>query len=121
IEGGGSIQMKKEYKAHVSFTNTCRNSVNGAVLTVEGSGLLQGKQEARMAILKQDEKIEKTVTIMAAGPGTKLLKATFSHSNSPKAISRTFHKVTVALWLSFRSSSPFLLLAVECGALQPIT
>ncbi|KAI4824164.1 hypothetical protein KUCAC02_012701 [Chaenocephalus aceratus] len=95
IEGGGRIQMKKEYKAHVSFTNTCSSSVNGAVLTVEGSGLLQGKQEARMAILKQDEKIEKTVTIMAAGPGTKLLKATFSHSNSPKAISRTFHKVTV--------------------------
>ncbi|KAI9531210.1 hypothetical protein NQZ68_000705 [Dissostichus eleginoides] len=95
IEGGDSIQMKKEYKAHVSFTNTCSNSVNGAVLTVEGSGLLQGKQEARKAILKQDEKIEKTVTIMAAGPGTKLLKATFSHSNSPKAISRTFHKVTI--------------------------
>ncbi|XP_010766080.1 protein-glutamine gamma-glutamyltransferase Z-like [Notothenia coriiceps] len=95
IEGGGSIQMKKEYKAHVSFTNTCSNSVNGAVLTVEGSGLLQGKQESRMAILKQDEKIEKTVTIMAACPGTKLLKATFSHSKSPKAISRTFHKVTV--------------------------
>ncbi|KAK5863160.1 hypothetical protein PBY51_000210 [Eleginops maclovinus] len=95
IEGGDRIQIKKEYKAHVSFINTLSRSVNGAVLTVEGSGLLQGKQEVRMTFLKQDEKIENTVTITATGPGTKLLKATFSHSNSPKAISKTFHKVII--------------------------
>lgn len=47
VEGGDSIQMKKEHTAHVSFTNTFHKTLNGAVLTVEGKGLLQGKHEAR--------------------------------------------------------------------------
>ena len=47
IEGGDSIQMKKEHTAQVSFTNKFTRALSGAVLTVEGSGLLHGKQEAR--------------------------------------------------------------------------
>ncbi|XP_040908170.1 protein-glutamine gamma-glutamyltransferase E-like [Toxotes jaculatrix] len=95
IEGGDSIEMKKRYTALVSFTSKFDKTLKEAVLTVEGSGLLQGKHEARLALLKQGEKIEQKVTIMAASPGTKVLMATFSHSDSPAVISRSFHKVSV--------------------------
>uniref|UniRef100_A0A3B4ZQM6 Protein-glutamine gamma-glutamyltransferase 5-like n=1 Tax=Stegastes partitus TaxID=144197 RepID=A0A3B4ZQM6_9TELE len=91
IEGGDSIQIKKQHTAQVSFSNLFISSLPGAVLTVEGSGLLQGKQEARLP----GEKIEKTVSIMASSPGTKLLMATFSHSNSPHVVCRSFHRVSV--------------------------
>lgn len=47
IEGGDSIQMKKEHTAHVSFVNTFGKTLSGAVLTVTGSGLLVGKHEAK--------------------------------------------------------------------------
>ncbi|KAF1390836.1 hypothetical protein PFLUV_G00062180 [Perca fluviatilis] len=95
IEGGDSIQIKREHKAQVSFINKLSKTLNGVVLTVEGSGLLQGKQEARMISLQPDMKIEKTVFIMATSPGTKLLMATLSHSNSANMVSRSFHKVSV--------------------------
>uniref|UniRef100_A0A8D0AZU0 protein-glutamine gamma-glutamyltransferase n=1 Tax=Sander lucioperca TaxID=283035 RepID=A0A8D0AZU0_SANLU len=88
IKGGDSIQIKTEHKAQVFFINKLSKTLNGVVLTVEGSGLLQGKQEP-------DEKIEKTVSIMATSPGTKLLMATLSHSNSANMVSRSFHKVSV--------------------------
>uniref|UniRef100_A0A3B4YB39 protein-glutamine gamma-glutamyltransferase n=1 Tax=Seriola lalandi dorsalis TaxID=1841481 RepID=A0A3B4YB39_SERLL len=88
IEGRDSIQMRSEHTVQVSFTNKFTKALRGAVLTVEGSGLLKGKHEP-------GEKIEKQVSIMASSPGTKLLMAKFSHSNSPNAVSRTFHKVTV--------------------------
>ncbi|XP_049438018.1 protein-glutamine gamma-glutamyltransferase 5-like isoform X3 [Epinephelus fuscoguttatus] len=96
IEGGDSIQTRKEHTAQVSFINTFTKSLRGAVLTVEGSGLLQGKHEARLILLQPGERIEKTVSIMATSPGTKLLMATFSHSQSPSIVSRRFHKVSVA-------------------------
>ncbi|KAM7410878.1 hypothetical protein PAMA_021037 [Pampus argenteus] len=95
IEGGDSIQMWKQHTAQVSFTNTFTKALNGAVLTVEGSGLLRGKQEARMDLLQLGEKIEKQVSIMATSPGTKLLMATISHSDSLGVVSRSFHKVSV--------------------------
>nr|XP_057940072.1 protein-glutamine gamma-glutamyltransferase 5-like [Doryrhamphus excisus] len=95
VEGGDSIQVKKEHTAVVSFINTLSKTLRGAVLTVEGYGLLAGKQEARMSLLQPDEKIEKKVVIMASTPGTKMLSATFSHSNSPNMVSRSFHKVSV--------------------------
>lgn len=47
IEGGDNVQMKKEHTALVSFTNHFINPLTGAVLTVEGFGLLQSKEEAR--------------------------------------------------------------------------
>ncbi|TNN52564.1 Protein-glutamine gamma-glutamyltransferase 2 [Liparis tanakae] len=47
IEGGDDIQMKKEHTAQVCFTNTLAKALTGAVLTVEGSGLLLGKHQAR--------------------------------------------------------------------------
>uniref|UniRef100_A0A3B4Y6T0 Protein-glutamine gamma-glutamyltransferase 5-like n=1 Tax=Seriola lalandi dorsalis TaxID=1841481 RepID=A0A3B4Y6T0_SERLL len=95
IEGRDSIQMRSEHTVQVSFTNKFTKALRGAVLTVEGSGLLKGKHEASLHLLKPGEKIEKQVSIMASSPGTKLLMAKFSHSNSPNAVSRTFHKVTV--------------------------
>ncbi|XP_035512986.1 protein-glutamine gamma-glutamyltransferase 5-like, partial [Morone saxatilis] len=95
IEGGDSIQMKGEHTAHVSFINTFGKTLNGAVLTVEGFGLLQDNQNVKLVSLQPGEKIEKKVSIMATSPGTKLLKATFSHSNSPSIVSRSFHKVSV--------------------------
>ncbi|XP_069550242.1 protein-glutamine gamma-glutamyltransferase 5-like [Brachyistius frenatus] len=95
IEGGYNIQMKKEYTVQVSFTNQLSKTLTGALLTVVGSGLLQGKQEARMVLLQPGEKIEKTVSIMATSPGTKLLMATFSYSNSPNIVSRSYHTVSV--------------------------
>ncbi|TMS16925.1 Protein-glutamine gamma-glutamyltransferase 5 [Larimichthys crocea] len=85
IEGGDSVHMKKDCTAQVFFINTFKKTLNGAVLTVEGSGLLQGKQEARLAVLQPGDKIEKKVSIMANSPGTKVLMATFSHSNSPSS------------------------------------
>ncbi|KAM9855182.1 LOW QUALITY PROTEIN: protein-glutamine gamma-glutamyltransferase 2-like [Aulostomus maculatus] len=95
IEEGDNIQMKKEYKAQVSFTNTFTRALSGAVLAVEGPGLVQGKHEARLVLLQPGEKIEKKVSVMATSPGTKLLMATFSHSNSSSILSRSFHKVSV--------------------------
>ncbi|XP_042348149.1 protein-glutamine gamma-glutamyltransferase 5-like [Plectropomus leopardus] len=95
IEGGDSIQMKKEHTARVFFINKFTKSLSGAVLTVEGSGLLKGKHEARLSLMQPGEKIEKTVSIMATSPGTKLLKASFSHSNSSKVVCRSFQKVSV--------------------------
>ncbi|XP_078477662.1 protein-glutamine gamma-glutamyltransferase 2-like, partial [Lampetra planeri] len=92
IEGGDRIQMNKEHTAHVYFTNTLSRTLRGAVLTVEGSGLLKGKHEERLALLQPDEKIEKRVSLTATSSGTKLLMATFSHSNSPSVMSRSFHK-----------------------------
>ncbi|XP_077431054.1 protein-glutamine gamma-glutamyltransferase 5-like isoform X2 [Vanacampus margaritifer] len=95
VEGGDSIQVKKEHTATVSFTNELNKTLNGAVLAVEGYGLLRGKQEARLTVLHPGETIEKKVTIMASTPGTKLLSASFSHSSSPSVISRSFHKVSI--------------------------
>ncbi|XP_068589270.1 protein-glutamine gamma-glutamyltransferase 5-like [Cebidichthys violaceus] len=93
IKGGDSIQMKEQHTAQVSFINTFTKTLDGAVLTVVGSGLLQGKQEARLVLLQPGQKIEKTVTIMASSAGTKLLMATLSHGN--RVVSRSFHKVSV--------------------------
>ncbi|GAA6223531.1 protein-glutamine gamma-glutamyltransferase 2-like [Lates japonicus] len=95
IEGGDSIQMKKEHTVQVSFTNNFTKTLSGAVLTVEGSGLLKGKQEVRLPLLQPGKKIEKRMSIMATSLGTKVLMATFSHSNSPAVISRSLHKVSV--------------------------
>uniref|UniRef100_A0A8C4DK63 Transglutaminase-like domain-containing protein n=1 Tax=Dicentrarchus labrax TaxID=13489 RepID=A0A8C4DK63_DICLA len=39
-----SIEMKEEHTVHVSFINTFSTALNGAMLTVEGFGLLQDKQ-----------------------------------------------------------------------------
>nr|XP_040048606.1 LOW QUALITY PROTEIN: protein-glutamine gamma-glutamyltransferase 5-like [Gasterosteus aculeatus aculeatus] len=95
IEGGDSIQMKKEYTARVSFINPFTKVLSGAVLTVKGSGLLQGRHQERRLLLQPGEKLVKTVTIAASSAGTKLLMATFSHSSSAGVVSRSFHKVYV--------------------------
>uniref|UniRef100_G3NLL8 Transglutaminase-like domain-containing protein n=1 Tax=Gasterosteus aculeatus aculeatus TaxID=481459 RepID=G3NLL8_GASAC len=92
IEGGDSIQMKKEYTARVSFINPFTKVLSGAVLTVKGSGLLQGRHQESVL---ECEKLVKTVTIAASSAGTKLLMATFSHSSSAGVVSRSFHKVYV--------------------------
>uniref|UniRef100_A0A667Y5W3 protein-glutamine gamma-glutamyltransferase n=1 Tax=Myripristis murdjan TaxID=586833 RepID=A0A667Y5W3_9TELE len=92
VLGGDSIQMRKESTVQVSFTNTFSKVLSGAVLTVEGSGLLQGKQ---LVLLQPGQTIQKTVSIMATSPGTKLLMASLSHSHSPSAITRSFHRVSV--------------------------
>lgn len=47
IEGGNSIQLMKECMAQVSLSNPFTHTLKGAVLTVEASGLLRGKREAR--------------------------------------------------------------------------
>ncbi|XP_037540307.1 protein-glutamine gamma-glutamyltransferase 5 [Nematolebias whitei] len=96
IEGGDRIQMKKEKSARVTFTNPFERALSEAVLSVEGSGLIKGKQEAKLLLLKPGENIKKTVSIMATSPGTKVLKATLSHSSSSIMVSRSFHKVSVS-------------------------
>ncbi|XP_062419229.1 protein-glutamine gamma-glutamyltransferase 5-like [Pungitius pungitius] len=95
IEGGDSIQVNKKYTARVSFVNPFTKVLSGAVLTVEGSGLLQGKCQERLLLMQPEEKIEKAVTIVASLAGTKLLMATFSQSSSSRVVSRSFHKVSV--------------------------
>ncbi|XP_011619994.2 protein-glutamine gamma-glutamyltransferase 5-like isoform X2 [Takifugu rubripes] len=95
IEGGDSIQLRKECTAQVSFSNPFTHVLKGALLTVEGSGLLQGKREARKLLLQPGEEIGEEVSIRATSPGTKLLMATFSHSNTSRIVSRIFHKVSV--------------------------
>ncbi|XP_074538299.1 protein-glutamine gamma-glutamyltransferase 5-like [Halichoeres trimaculatus] len=95
IEGGDTIKQNKEHTAQVSFINTFPQTLSGAVLTVEGSGLLGGKHEARLFFLRPGEQIEAQVSIMASSPGTKVLMATFSHSNCPSVVSRSFHTVSV--------------------------
>ncbi|XP_071767269.2 protein-glutamine gamma-glutamyltransferase 2-like [Centroberyx gerrardi] len=95
LQGGDSVQMRKEYTVQVSFTNTFAKALSGAVLTVEGSGLLEGKHQTRTLLLQPGHSIEKKVSIMAASPGTKLLMASLSHSSSPSAVTRSFHRVSV--------------------------
>uniref|UniRef100_A0A3Q2QIM2 protein-glutamine gamma-glutamyltransferase n=1 Tax=Fundulus heteroclitus TaxID=8078 RepID=A0A3Q2QIM2_FUNHE len=95
IEGGDSVQLKKEKTVYVTFTNSLDKPMRGAVLSVEGSGLLQGKKEARMGLLQPGEKIEQKVSIKATSHGTKLLVATLSHSNNSITFSRSYHKVSV--------------------------
>uniref|UniRef100_I3JRU3 protein-glutamine gamma-glutamyltransferase n=1 Tax=Oreochromis niloticus TaxID=8128 RepID=I3JRU3_ORENI len=95
IEGGNSIQVKKECTVLVSFTNCLSTALYEAVLTVQGAGLLEGKQVAKIILLQPGEKIEKKVSITATSPGTKLLMATLSHSNKPNIISRWYHTVPV--------------------------
>ncbi|XP_061825829.2 protein-glutamine gamma-glutamyltransferase 5-like [Nerophis lumbriciformis] len=95
VEGGDTIKVKKEHTAVVSFTNTFNKGLSSAVLTVEGYGLLQGKQDARLSVLQPGEKMEKKVSIMASTKGTKMLSATLSHGGSSKVLSRSFHKVSV--------------------------
>ncbi|KAK5608275.1 hypothetical protein CRENBAI_001693 [Crenichthys baileyi] len=92
---GDSVQIKTEKTAHVTFTNKLDRPLSGAVLSVEGSGLLHGKQEARVDLLQPGTKIEKKVSIKATSHGTKLLVATLSHSNNSITVSRSYHKVTV--------------------------
>ncbi|GLD45699.1 protein-glutamine gamma-glutamyltransferase 2-like protein [Lates japonicus] len=48
-----------------------------------------------LPLLQPGKKIEKRMSIMATSLGTKVLMATFSHSNSPAVISRSLHKVSV--------------------------
>ncbi|KAM4562554.1 protein-glutamine gamma-glutamyltransferase 5-like [Odontesthes bonariensis] len=95
IVGGDGIKMKKEHTAKVTFTNRFDKPVSGAVLTVEGFGLLQGKQEARLVLLQPGGMIEKKVSIIATSPGTKLLMATLSHNNSSVILARSYLKVSV--------------------------
>uniref|UniRef100_A0A3Q2WRS7 Transglutaminase 2 n=1 Tax=Haplochromis burtoni TaxID=8153 RepID=A0A3Q2WRS7_HAPBU len=95
IEGGNSIQLKKQRTVLVSFTNCLSTALYEAVLTVQGAGLLEGKQVAKIILLQPGEKIEKKVSIMATSPGTKLLMTTLSHSNNPNIIARWYHKVSV--------------------------
>lgn len=47
IEGGNSIQLKKQRTVLVSFTNCLSTALYEAVLTVQGAGLLEGKQVAK--------------------------------------------------------------------------
>ncbi|XP_041858874.1 protein-glutamine gamma-glutamyltransferase 5-like isoform X2 [Melanotaenia boesemani] len=95
IKGGDSIQVKKEQSVQVTFTNQLNKTLMSAVLTVEGFGLMQEKQEARLGLLQPGKKIEKKVSIMATSPGTKLLVATLSHSNSSVIVSRSYQKVSI--------------------------
>ncbi|CAJ1055298.1 protein-glutamine gamma-glutamyltransferase 2-like [Xyrichtys novacula] len=95
IEGGNTIKLTEEHTAQVSFINTFSQTLSGAVLTVEGSGLLEGKHEARLCFLQHGEKIEKQVSIVASSPGTKVLMVTLSHRNCPGIVSRSFHTVFV--------------------------
>uniref|UniRef100_A0A8D3A0H6 Transglutaminase-like domain-containing protein n=1 Tax=Scophthalmus maximus TaxID=52904 RepID=A0A8D3A0H6_SCOMX len=95
IEGGDSIRAKKEQTARVSFTNTLTKALNGAVLTVEGSGLLSDCLMAALECSCPGEKIEKTVSIKATSPGTKVLMASLGHGNGHTVVSRCFRKVSV--------------------------
>ncbi|KAM9751949.1 protein-glutamine gamma-glutamyltransferase 5-like [Menidia menidia] len=95
IEGGNSIGMRTEHTARATFTNRFDKPLFSPVLTVTGAGLLQGKQEARLALLLPGEKMEKETSIMATSPGSKLLTATFSHSSSCVILTRSYLKVSV--------------------------
>ncbi|KAI3357171.1 hypothetical protein L3Q82_015628 [Scortum barcoo] len=106
IEGGDTVQMQREHTAQVSFSNMFTKILYQAVLTVEGSGLLQGKREARLVLLQPGQKIETKVSIMATSPGTKILMATFSHNNSMNVVSRSFHRVSVMAAMSPSSVLP---------------
>uniref|UniRef100_A0AAV2LWM6 protein-glutamine gamma-glutamyltransferase n=1 Tax=Knipowitschia caucasica TaxID=637954 RepID=A0AAV2LWM6_KNICA len=95
VEGGDSIQMKKEHTVHVSYTNHCNTLLTGAVLSLEGYGLLEGKHETRLTLLQPGEVIESSVSIMASSAGTKVLQGTFSHSHSLGVTARSFHTISV--------------------------
>ncbi|XP_015252084.1 PREDICTED: protein-glutamine gamma-glutamyltransferase 5-like [Cyprinodon variegatus] len=95
IAGGDCVEMNKEQTAHVTFTNQLDKVLSGAVLSVEGSGLLQQKQETRACLLQPGEKIENKVSIKATSHGTKLLVATLSHSNNSITVSRSYLRISV--------------------------
>lgn len=60
----------------------------------------------RMVLLQPGDRIERKVPITATSPGTKLLMATFSHSGSQTAVSRSFHKVSVKTDWAGRRRTP---------------
>lgn len=58
------------------------------------SGIFLSRPHRRL-LLQPGEEIAEEVSIMATSPGTKLIMATFSHSNTSRIVSRIFHKVSV--------------------------
>ncbi|XP_029579021.1 protein-glutamine gamma-glutamyltransferase 5 [Salmo trutta] len=94
VIGGDNIQQKKEHSALVSFTNGFTMPLSSAVLTVEGSGLMEGKDQTKVYLLQPGQTIEKKVSFTPTTTGTKLLQASLAYNNSPTAI-RSFQKVSV--------------------------
>uniref|UniRef100_A0A3P9LRN2 Transglutaminase-like domain-containing protein n=1 Tax=Oryzias latipes TaxID=8090 RepID=A0A3P9LRN2_ORYLA len=95
VEGGDGLLMQEERAARVSFTNHFSKALTEVVLTVEGSGLLLGKRDTRVALLEPGKTIWKKVSITATSPGTKVLMATLSHGADSIIASRSFHKLSV--------------------------
>uniref|UniRef100_A0A8C7TLK8 Transglutaminase-like domain-containing protein n=1 Tax=Oncorhynchus mykiss TaxID=8022 RepID=A0A8C7TLK8_ONCMY len=54
VVGGDNIQQKKEHSALVSLTNGFAMPLSSAVLTAEGSGLLEGKDQTNGCIMRSD-------------------------------------------------------------------
>lgn len=95
VQGGDVLQLRKEHTALVSFTNPFSLALSGAVLTVEASGLLEGKQQSKIFLLQPGQTMKKTMSLKSSSPGTKLLHASLAHNNSP-AIFRSHHMVFVS-------------------------
>ncbi|CDQ74614.1 unnamed protein product [Oncorhynchus mykiss] len=94
VVGGDNIQQKKEHSALVSLTNGFAMPLSSAVLTAEGSGLLEGKDQTKVCLPQPGQTIERKVSFTPTTTGTKLVQASLAYNNSSTAI-RSFHKVSV--------------------------
>ncbi|XP_056157840.1 transglutaminase 5, like [Lampris incognitus] len=72
-----SIVPYKEHSAFVSFTNPFPEDVSG-VLTVTGSGLIQGKVHFRMSSLRPRGRVAQRVVFLPKLTGTKMLQASLT-------------------------------------------
>ncbi|XP_036386161.1 transglutaminase 5, like [Megalops cyprinoides] len=93
IANEDDIVVNKEHSALVVFRNPLPMPVSG-VLTVMGSGLLDGKVQSKLHLLQPGETMEKTVAFTPKMAGTKMLQANLVLRNSPVII-RGFRTVTV--------------------------
>ncbi|CAB1329861.1 unnamed protein product [Coregonus sp. 'balchen'] len=97
VIGGDNIQLEKVHSALVSFIDGFTIPLSGAVLTVEGSGLMEGKDQTniRVYLVQPGQTMEKNDHFTPTTTATKLLQASLVFNNSLTAI-RNVHKVSVS-------------------------
>uniref|UniRef100_A0A8C9S6M1 protein-glutamine gamma-glutamyltransferase n=1 Tax=Scleropages formosus TaxID=113540 RepID=A0A8C9S6M1_SCLFO len=93
VEDESNIVVNKAHSAILVFHNPFWVPIDG-VLTVCGSGLIQGKVQSKVYQLQPGEKREQAVNFIPQMPGTKVLQASLEFKDSPLVL-RGFKSVLV--------------------------
>ncbi|XP_037535760.1 transglutaminase 5, like [Nematolebias whitei] len=88
-----SIVLNKEHTATVTFINPFSHPISG-VLTVAGSGLINGRTQFRMNSLRPGGKVEQRISFCPSVSGVKMLHASLSLSNTSITV-RGFKMVSI--------------------------